>query len=47
MLVIVDCLTKIVYDEPVKVTIDVANLAKVIIHMIECHYRISESIVID
>lgn len=35
ILIIVDCLTKIVYHEPVKVTIDKIGLAEVIINMIK------------
>ncbi len=47
ILVIVDRLTKIVHYEPVKVTIDVSDLAEVIIDMVMRHHRVPESIVTD
>lgn len=47
ILVIVNCLTKIVHYEPVKVTINISSLAKVIINVIIHYYKISESIVTD
>ncbi len=47
ILVIVDRLTKIVYYEPVKVTVDVPSLAKVIINVVVRHHKVSESIMID
>ncbi len=47
ILVIIDRLTKLVYYEPVKVTIDAPSLAEVIINMIVCHHGVPESIVID
>ena len=47
ILVIVDQLTKMVYYEPVKVTIDAPGLAKVIIDAIIQHYGLPDSIVID
>ena len=37
ILVIVDKLTKIVHYEPVKVTIDITGLVKVIIDIVICH----------
>ena len=47
ILVIINRLTKMVYYKLIKVTIDVPGLAKVIISVIVCHHKISESIVID
>ena len=44
---IVDCLTKMIYYELVKIMIDISGLAKVIINMVIHHYSIFESIVID
>ena len=35
------------HDEPVKVMINAMGLAKVIIDMFICHYKVVESIVID
>ncbi len=46
-LVIIDQLIKMVYYEPVKVTIDTPDLAKVIINMVVHHHRVSDWIVID
>ncbi len=36
-----------VHYKPVKITVDVLDLAKVIIDMIVCYYAVLESIVID
>ncbi len=36
-----------VHYESVKVTIDIPDLAKVIINVIVCYYRVPKSIVID
>ena len=47
ILVIVDWLTKMIYYEPVKITINTAGLAKVIIDMVVYHYEIPMSIMID
>ena len=47
ILVIIDRLTKMVYDELVKVTIYAPSLAKVIINMVVCHHGVPESIVTD
>ncbi len=47
ILVIIDRLTKIVYYELVKITIDAPGLAKVIIDVIVCHHGVLESIVTD
>lgn len=47
ILVIVDQLTKIVYDEPIKIMIDALSLAKVIIDIGVGHYKVCESIVMD
>lgn len=47
ILVIVDHLTKMVHYEPVKVTIDVAGLAEVIIDVVVRHHGLPESIVTD
>ncbi len=44
---IIGCWTKIVYYKSVKVTIDIPELAKVIINMVVYHYGIFESIVTD
>ena len=47
ILVIVDRLIKIIYYEPVRVTIDAPDLAKMIIDMVVRHYGVPESIVMD
>ncbi len=47
ILVIIDRLTTRVYYEPIKVTIDVRGLVKVIIDVIVCHHGVPESIVAD
>ena len=47
ILVIVDRLTKMVYYEPIKVTIDVPGLAKVIINIIVRYHNLSDLIVTD
>ena len=47
ILVIVDRLTKMVYYEPVKVTIDAPRLAEVIIDVVIWHYGLPDSIVTD
>ncbi len=47
ILVIVDRLTKMVYYEPVKVTIDASGLAEVIIDVVVHHHGVPKSIVTD
>ena len=47
ILMIVHYLTKIANYKPVKVTINVPSLAKIIINIIICHHDIFESIVIN
>ena len=47
ILIIVDRLTKIVYYESVKVTIDVARLAEVIIDIVVWHHGLLDLIVMD
>ncbi len=47
ILVIIDRLTKIVYYDPVKVTINAPGLAEVIIDVVLCHHGVPESIVTD
>ena len=47
ILVIVNQLTKMVYYEPVKVTIDAPGLAEVIIDVVFWHYGLLNSIVTD
>ncbi len=47
ILVIVNRLTKMVYYEPVKVTINAPGLAEVIIDIVVRHHKVPESIVID
>ena len=47
ILVIVDWVTKMVHYTPIKITIDVSNLAKVIIDMIVWHHGLPDSIVTD
>ena len=47
ILVIVDRLTKIVYYEPVKVTIDALGLEKVTIDVVLRHQRVPELIMTD
>ena len=45
ILVIIDCLTKIVYYKPVKVTINVTRLVKVIIDVVVQHHSLQTSII--
>ena len=45
--VIVDRLTKMVYYEQVKVTIDAPGLVEVILDMVVCHHSLPDSIVTD
>ena len=45
--VIVDWLTKMVYYEPVKITINAPGLAEVIIDVVVYHHGLSDSIVTD
>ena len=47
ILVIVDRLTKMVYYEPVKVTIDALGLAEVILDVVIRHHGLPDSIVTD
>ena len=47
ILVIVDRLMKMVYYEPVKITIDAPGLAEVIINVIVCHHGFFNLIVTD
>ncbi len=47
ILVIVNCLIKIVYYKPVKITIDIPVRAKVIINIVVSYYNIYKSIIID
>ena len=47
ILVIIDRLTKIVYYEPVKITIDAPGLAEVIINVVVRHHGLPHSIVTD
>ena len=47
ILVIVDQLTKIIYYELVKITINTPDLTKVIIDVVICHYKVSGSIVMN
>ena len=47
ILVIIDKLTRMVYYEPVKITIDVSGLAKVIIHIVLWHHGLLDSIITD
>ena len=47
ILVIVDRVTKMVYYKPVKITINAADLAEVIINTIVCHHGLPNSIVTD
>ena len=47
ILVIVNQLTKMVYYEPVKVTIDAPGLAEVIIDVVVWHHGLPDSIVTD
>ena len=44
---IVNWLTKMVNDKPVKVTIDAPRLAKVILNVVVWHYSLPESIIND
>lgn len=45
LFIIVDYLTKMIHYEPVKTTIDITSLAKVIINMIVTHHGLFESII--
>ena len=45
ILVIVDWLTKMVYYEPVKITINASGLAEGIIDVVVCHYSLPDSII--
>ena len=47
ILVIVDRLTKMVYYEPIKITINVPSLAEIIIYVVICHHGLPNSIVTD
>ena len=47
ILVIVDQQTKMIYYEPVKITINVLGLADVIMNVMMRQHGISESIIID
>ena len=47
ILVIVAQLTKMVYYEPVKVSINIFSLAELILDMIICYHILPNSIVID
>lgn len=47
ILIIIDCLSKIVYYELVKIRINAAGLAKIIIIMVVRYYGIYESIMSD
>ena len=47
ILVIIDRLTKMVYYEPVKITIDALGLAKVIIDVVVRHHGVLDSIISD
>lgn len=47
ILVIVDCLTKIVHYKPVKIMINIPGLAKVIINVVIYYHGVLESFVID
>ena len=42
MIVIANKLKKMIYYEPIKVTINIPSLAKVIINVVVCYYGISE-----
>ena len=45
--IIVNCLTKIVFYEPVKVNINTLGLAEVIIDVVVWHHGLSDSIISD
>ena len=47
ILVIVNCLTKMVYYEPVKITIDTPRLAEVIIDVVVQYHGLSNSFISD
>ncbi len=47
ILVIVDRLTKMIYYEPVNVTIDAPSLAQVIINVVIRYHGVPESIITD
>ena len=47
ILVIVDCLTKMMHYEPVKVTIDTPGLAEVIIYVVVRHHGLPDFIISD
>ena len=47
ILVIIHQLIKMIYYKPIKVTIDVLSLVKVIINMVLCYFRVLESIIME
>ncbi len=47
ILVIINHQTKMIYYKPVKVTINILGLEKVIINAVVCHHGVSKSIVMD
>ena len=47
ILIIIDCLTKMVHYDPVKVIIDAPGLAEVIIDVVVRHHSLPDSIISD
>ncbi len=47
ILVIIDQFTKMVYYKPVKVTIDIPGLAKVVINVVMHHHKVLKLIITD
>ena len=47
ILVIVDCFTKMIYYEPVKVTINIPRLAEIIINVVMQYHGLPDSIISD
>lgn len=47
ILVVVDCLKKIMYYKLIKTIIDIVDLADIIINIVIRHYSLSESIIND
>ena len=47
ILIIVDRLMKMVYYEPIKITIDVSSLIEVIINVVVYYYKVLKSIITD
>ena len=47
ILIIIDCLTKMIYYKPVKINFNALRLVEIIIDMVVCHHGLLNSIVTD